>query len=89
MNPKYRVVSIIVRGTLLACAWAAGAALAAAGPASAPAAADTAPAVGAPAAPTARRDHRSRCGDTAGRTRRRRPMHRRPTSRLWIKRCKA
>lgn len=30
MNPKYRVVSIIARGALLACGWAAGAALAAA-----------------------------------------------------------
>jgi len=30
MNLKYRVVSIMARGTLLACAWAAGAALAAA-----------------------------------------------------------
>jgi hypothetical protein len=29
MNPKYRVVSIIARGALLACAWAAGSALAA------------------------------------------------------------
>jgi hypothetical protein len=35
MNPKYRVVSMILRGTLLGCAWAAGAA--AAGPAPAPA----------------------------------------------------
>jgi hypothetical protein len=50
MNPKYRVVSIIVRGTLLACAWAAGPALSAAGPASAPATADAAPAAAAPAA---------------------------------------
>jgi hypothetical protein len=54
MNPKYRVVSIIVRGTLLACAcaWAAGAALAAPLPAPAtPApAADPAPAAAAPAA---------------------------------------
>jgi hypothetical protein len=49
MNPKYRVVSIIVRGTLLACAWAAGAALAAA-PAADPAPAAAAPASGAPAA---------------------------------------
>jgi len=62
MNPKYRVVSIIVRGTLLACAWAAGAALAAPVPASAPvpapsttvpAAADPAPATPAAATPAA------------------------------------
>jgi len=32
MNPKYRVVSIIMRGAWLACAWAAGAALAATAP---------------------------------------------------------
>jgi hypothetical protein len=37
MNSKYRVVSIILRGTLLVCAWAAGAALAAPMPAPAPA----------------------------------------------------
>ena|ERR1700737_922771 len=51
MNPKYRVVSIIARGALLACAWAAGAALAAptaaappkAAPVVAPAAGPTAP----------------------------------------------
>jgi hypothetical protein len=51
MNPKYRVVSIIVRGTLLACAWAAGAALAAPLPAPATPApvADSAPAAAAPA----------------------------------------
>ena len=50
MNPKYRVVSIIVRGTLLACAWAAGAALAAPLPAPAdPAPPDPAPAIAAPA----------------------------------------
>jgi hypothetical protein len=36
MNPKYRVVSIIARGALLACAWAAGAALAAAPAAATP-----------------------------------------------------
>jgi hypothetical protein len=43
MNPKYRVVSIIMRGTLLACAWAAGAAPAAGpGMATAPAAAGAA-----------------------------------------------
>jgi hypothetical protein len=35
MNPKYRVVSIIARGALLACGWAAGAALAAPGAATA------------------------------------------------------
>ena len=34
MNSKYRVVSIILRGTLLASAWVCGAALAAAAPAS-------------------------------------------------------
>jgi hypothetical protein len=57
MNPKYRVVSIILRGTLLASAWGCGAALAAAAPASpaaaAPAAAPStavAPAASAPAA---------------------------------------
>jgi hypothetical protein len=43
MNPKYRVVSTIVRGALLACAWAAGAAIAAP-PAAAPATTATAPA---------------------------------------------
>jgi len=37
MNLKYRVVSIMARGTLLACAWAAGAALAAAAAVPAPA----------------------------------------------------
>jgi hypothetical protein len=50
MNPKYRVVSIIARGALLACAWAAGSALAA------PAAAATAtspPMATAATAPTA------------------------------------
>jgi hypothetical protein len=62
MNPKHRVVSIIARGALLAaCAWAAGAALAAP-PAAAPAAApspttapDVSPAAGAasPDAPPA------------------------------------
>jgi hypothetical protein len=54
MNPKYRVVSIIVRGTLLACAWAAGAALAAPVPATVPAPSTVpaaAPATSAPAAP--------------------------------------
>jgi hypothetical protein len=62
MNPKYRVVSIIARGAILACGWAAGAALAATGapPATGPAsqvprtataaAASTATAAGAPAA---------------------------------------
>jgi hypothetical protein len=54
MNPKYRVVSIIVRGTLLACAWAAGAAalaapVPAAAPVAAPVPADPAPATAAPA----------------------------------------
>ena len=67
MNSKYRVVSIIVRGALLACACAAGSALAAEAPtaaaaatpaattAPAPAAAPTVPAATAPAAtaPTA------------------------------------
>jgi hypothetical protein len=52
MNPKYRVVSIIVRGTMLACAWAAGASLAA--PVSAPAtSAPAAPANGGAATPDA------------------------------------
>jgi hypothetical protein len=50
MNPKYRVVSTIVRGALLACACAAGAAIAAP-PAAAPAAA--VPATAAPAAAAA------------------------------------
>jgi hypothetical protein len=54
MNSKHRVVSIIVRGALLACACGAGMALAAAPTAPAPAAANppaaTAPAAGAPAA---------------------------------------
>jgi hypothetical protein len=52
MNPKYRVVSIMMRGTLLACAWAAGAVSAAPAEAparSAPAAPDVAPAAGAAA----------------------------------------
>ena len=53
MNPKHRVVSIIARVTLLACAWTAGAALpppaAAADAAAAPA---TAPAAGATASPS-------------------------------------
>ena len=67
MNSKYRVVSIIVRGALLACACAAGSALTAEAPtaaaaatpaattAPAPAAAPTVPAATAPAAtaPTA------------------------------------
>jgi len=52
MNPKYRVVSIIMRGTLLACAWAAGAALAADAPA-VPAATAAAPAAAVPATPGA------------------------------------
>jgi hypothetical protein len=61
MNPKYRVVSIIVRGALLAAAWSAGAVLAAAAaavpaptaakaPAAATAPAATPPAPAAPAA---------------------------------------
>jgi len=49
MNPKYRVVSIIARGALLACAWAAGAALAAS-PAAAPTAAAPAATPDAPPA---------------------------------------
>jgi hypothetical protein len=59
MNPKYRVVSIIVRGALLAAAWGAGAVLAAApaavpAPAAAPAAAQAAaPAAVTPPAPAA------------------------------------
>jgi hypothetical protein len=63
MNPKYRVVSIIARGALLACGWAAGAAFAAATAtaasppaATAPVAAAAgavAPAAGATAAPDA------------------------------------
>jgi hypothetical protein len=52
MNPKHRVVSIIVRGALLAAAWSAGMVLAAA-PAVVPApTAATAPAVAAPAPAT-------------------------------------
>jgi hypothetical protein len=52
MNPKHRVVSIIVRGALLAAAWSAGTVLAAA-PAVVPApTAATAPAVAAPAPAT-------------------------------------
>jgi hypothetical protein len=52
MNPKYRVVSIIARGALLAAAWSAGAVLAAA-PAAAPApTAATAPAATVPAPAT-------------------------------------
>src|SRR5882672_1671945 len=51
MNPKYRVVSIIVRGALLAAAWSAGAVFAAA-PAAVPAPkAAAAPAVATPPAP--------------------------------------
>jgi hypothetical protein len=49
MNPKSRVVSIIARGALLACAWAAGAALAAS-PAAAPTAAAPAATPDAPPA---------------------------------------
>jgi len=41
MNPKYRVVSIILRAALLACAWTAGAAQA--GPTDAAAAPPAAP----------------------------------------------
>jgi len=52
MNSKYRVVSIIARGALLACGWAAGAALAAPGAATAaaPVAGALAPAAAAPGA---------------------------------------
>jgi hypothetical protein len=50
MNPKYRVVSIIARGALLACGWAAGAALAAPGAATAAAPVAAAPGTVAPAA---------------------------------------
>ena len=60
MNSKYRVVSIIVRGALLACAWGAvavsspaGAAPAAVSAAAAPAAATPATATPATATPTA------------------------------------
>jgi hypothetical protein len=49
MNSKHRVVSIIVRGAVLACAWGAGIALAAA-PAATPAAVAPAPAAVTPAA---------------------------------------
>jgi hypothetical protein len=48
MNPKHRVMSIIVRGTLLACAWAAGTAFAAS--AGEPASAATALVAAAPGA---------------------------------------
>jgi hypothetical protein len=48
MNSKYRVVSIIARGALLACAWAAGTALAAS--TAAPVAAASPPTAAAPAA---------------------------------------
>jgi hypothetical protein len=51
MNPKYRVVSIIVRGTLLAWVWAAGTVLAAAPPAPAAAPNVAAASAGVPAAP--------------------------------------
>jgi hypothetical protein len=51
MNPKYRVVSIIARGALLACAWAAGAA--AAPTPAAPTAATRSAAAPTAAAPTA------------------------------------
>jgi hypothetical protein len=66
MNPKYRVVSIIVRGALLAAAWSAGAVLAAA-PAAVPApTAATAPAATppAPAAPTAAAPAEAQPSDT-------------------------
>ena len=54
MNSKYRVVSIIARGAVLACAWATGAALAAAGASAATGPASPAPrAATAAAAPTA------------------------------------
>jgi hypothetical protein len=55
MNPKYRVVSIIARGALLVCAWAAGAALAAPAAAASPTTAPAAPPAAAPpaAAPAA------------------------------------
>ena len=57
MNPKYRTVSIIVRGTLLACAWAcasaAGPSLAAPAPVAAAPTASAASAPGATAAPAA------------------------------------
>ena len=56
MNPKFRVVSIM-RGALLACAWAAGAALAApSGPAATP---DAVPAPGAPGAAAAPDDFKT------------------------------
>jgi hypothetical protein len=55
MNPKYRVVSIIARGALLACAWAAGAALAA----------PTAAAPTAAAPPTAAPDVAAAAGSAA------------------------
>jgi hypothetical protein len=62
MNPKYRVVSIIVRGALLAAAWSAGAVLAAApAPAAAPA---VAPAPPAPAAPGAAAPAEAQPSDT-------------------------
>jgi hypothetical protein len=55
MNPKHRVVSIILRAALLACAWSAGAAQAgpadtAAAAAAPPAAVDAAPTAAAPPA---------------------------------------
>jgi hypothetical protein len=55
MNPKYRVVSIIARGALLALAWAAGAALAAppAAPVAASSSAAAPPAGSTSAAPDA------------------------------------
>jgi hypothetical protein len=53
MNPKYRVVSIIARGALLACAWAAGAVLAAPTAAAPPTAAPAVAPAARPAAPDA------------------------------------
>jgi hypothetical protein len=50
MNPKYRVVSMIARGALLACGWVAGAALAATSAAAASPPAATAPAATSAAA---------------------------------------
>jgi hypothetical protein len=62
MNPKYRVVSIIMRGALLAAAWSAGAVFAAApAPAAAPA---VAPAPPAPAAPGAAAPAEAQPSDT-------------------------
>jgi hypothetical protein len=49
MNPKYRVVSIIVRGVWLACAWTAGTALAATAAPTSTASSSAAPPDAAPA----------------------------------------